>query len=187
MEIKGYKGFNKDKTNRYGMQFEEGKSYHTDGPISFGNNGNGFHMATHLSDVFRFFRPEDVVTASVVGSGEVAEGEYDDWSEPYYDMYSVSDLYVVKFLTRDEIINVIKNSSASDIVKFFATYNVTEEEGYEIIRNCTDKGDYEKAVRALLFYIHKVNIYNMGYREQERVVKKVLEYGQNYSQRGKGK
>ena len=49
MEIKCYKAFNKDRTNRYGMKFEEGKAYHTDGDIKCGLiyeafNGNGFQV-----------------------------------------------------------------------------------------------------------------------------------------------
>ena len=44
MEINGYKAFNKDRTNRYGKPFEEGKKYHARGSISFGNSGHGSHM-----------------------------------------------------------------------------------------------------------------------------------------------
>ena len=51
MRVKGYKCFFKDKTNRFGIPFEEGEEYHIEGSIRFGNKGNGFHMCVHLSDV----------------------------------------------------------------------------------------------------------------------------------------
>ena len=66
-EVKGYKAFNKDKTNRYGLPFTEGVTYKVGGDISFGNAGNGFHMCTHLSDVFRYFDAiDDVVPPQTI-------------------------------------------------------------------------------------------------------------------------
>ena len=187
MEIRGYKAFNKDHTNRYGRTFEEGKYYHKDGHISFGNHGNGFHMCAHLSDVFRFFDPDDIDVASVIGYGEMAEGEYDDWDEPYYDMYAVSDIYIEKFLTREEIIDIMSKSSCSDMVKFFATYNPTEEEGIKILRGGRERYDYFRAAKAFLYYIRHLNVYGLRYDEQEEVVKKVLGNGQDNSKGSKGK
>ena len=55
MEIKGYKAFNEDFTNRYNRVFKEDKSYHTDGEISFGLNGKGFHFCKRLEDTLRYF------------------------------------------------------------------------------------------------------------------------------------
>ena len=187
MEIKGYKAFSKDHTNRYGMPFEEGKDYHVDGPISFGNNGNGFHMCTHLSDVFRFFDPNDVVVARVIGSGDVAEGEYDDWDEPYFDMFSVSDIHIEKFLTREEIIDIMSKSSASDMVKFFATYNPTDDEAIRILRGNRGRFEHYKALAAYLYYIIGVNVYEMSFEDRAKILKKVLDNGQDSNQRSKGK
>lgn len=187
MEIKGYKAFNKDHTNRYGRLFEEGKDYHQDGHISFGNHGHGFHMCVHLSDVFRFFDPDDIDVARVTGYGEMAEGEYDDWDEPYYDMYAVSDIHIDKFLTREEIIDIISKSSGSDMVKFFATYKPTEEEGIRILRGGRDKYDYFRAAKAFLYFIKHLDVYRLRYEEQEEVVKKVLSNGQDNSKGSKGK
>ena len=187
MEIRGYKAFNKDHTNRYGMPFLEGEYYHVDGPIKFGNHGNGFHMCVHLSDVFRFFDPENVDVAYVIGSGEYDEGEYDDWDEPYFDMYSVSDIHIEKFLSREEIIDIISRSSSSDIVKFFATFNPTKEEAIKIVFNNRNKLNYARAVEAYLYYIEKVNIYAFDIEERDKVLKKVINNGQDSNQRGKGK
>ena len=187
MEIKGYKAFNKDHTNRYGMPFEEGKDYHIDGPISFGNKGNGFHMCAHLSDVFRYFDPEDIDVASVIGSGEYVEGEDESWSEPYYEMYAVSDIHIEKFLSREEIINIIAQSSSSDVIKFFATFRPTEEEGIQILRGNQDKWNSDRAKKAFLYYIKQIDVYSMEQEERERILKKVLADGQDSNQRGQRK
>ena len=97
-DIKGYKAFNKNKTNRYGVPFVEGVTYKVDGDIAFGNSGNGFHMCTHLSDVFRYFDTVDdeVLVAEVVGSGD--KKSYSDEYEGYYDMYVVRELFVERFM-----------------------------------------------------------------------------------------
>ena len=44
-EVRGYKAFNIDATNRYGKPFTEGETYQVEGEIKFGNDGNGFHPA----------------------------------------------------------------------------------------------------------------------------------------------
>jgi len=187
VEIKGYKAFNKDHTNRYGVPFEEGKSYHADGPIRFGNNGCGFHMCVHLSDVFRFFDPKNVDVAAVTASGTFDEGEYDDWQEPYYDMYAVSDIHIDKFLSREEILEIMMNASASDIVKFMATFDITDEEALMLLRANRYKDCLEKLKKAYLYYLKGINVYFMEKEDCERVLRKVLVDGQDSNQRSKGK
>ena len=187
MEIKGYKAFDAAKNNRYGMPFEEGKDYHIDGDISFGNRGNGFHMCKHLSDVFRFFDPDNVLVASVIGSGICAEGEYEDWSEPYYEMYAVSDIHIEKFLSREEIIELMANASTSDIIKFFATFKPTELEAIQILRGNRGKSDHERALAAFLYYFKGINVYALDLDEKSKILKKVLDDGQDSNQRGQGK
>ena len=174
MEIMGYKAFNKNRTNRYGKSFEEGKSYHIEGPISFGDKGHGFHMCVHLSDVFRYFDPNDIDVALVIGSGEYASGEDETWSEPYYEMYSVSDIKIVKFLSREEIIDIMSHSSSSDIVKFFATFKPTEEEALQILKGNKSQYDHEKAVEAYLYYFKGINVYKLDYIERTRVLQKTM-------------
>jgi len=187
VEVKGYKAFNKDHTNRYGIIFEEGKDYHVDGPISFGNNGNGFHMCTHLSDVFRFFVPDDISVAQVTGSGEYVVEDFHDWSESYLDMYAVSDIHIDKFLTREEIIDIMSKSSSFDIVKFFATFRCTPNEGLQVLKGNMDSPYYNRAVAAFLYYLKNINAYDMGKEEQIKTLKKVLDNGQDSNQRSKGK
>ena len=125
MIVDGYKGFNGNKTNRYGYTFEEGKTYKIDGDISFGNEGNGFHMCTSLSDVFRYF-DDDIVVARVIGYGNTVC--YNDEYNGYYEMYAVSNLYITKFLTREEIVDKMLKCSDIDTLKFISTYVLNEEE-----------------------------------------------------------
>lgn len=69
--ITGYKCFNKDLINRYGMQFEVGKIYSVNGNISFGNNGNDFHMCVRLEDTLRYFDSftQEIDICEVIGYG----------------------------------------------------------------------------------------------------------------------
>ena len=186
MRINGYKAFNSDKTNRYGLPFEEGADYHVDGPVSFGNDGNGFHMCTHLSDVFRYFDPDDVIVASVIGSGEYVVRDDENWMEPYYDMYVVSDLHINKFLTREEIINIIINSSSSDIIKFFATFNINDKEKVMFARKFRDNYD---VMKALMYYQYgfKDVYFKNNIHDCVKKLEKVILDGQDNNQRGKGK
>ena len=120
-EVKGYKAFNCDSTNRYGMPFTEGSTYSVEGDISFGNKGNGYHMCTSLSDVFRYVNAtdEDVLVAKVTGSGDRVK--FDDNYYGYYDMYSVREITIDKFLTREEVIGIMLNSTSFQVRKFLIT------------------------------------------------------------------
>lgn len=104
--IKGYKAFNADLTNRYGIPFEEGKKYSVNGHAVFGNHGNGFHFCERLEDTLRYFDAMDgeVLFAEVVGSGDIVE--YSDEYYGYYDMYAATEIEVLRVLTREDIINM---------------------------------------------------------------------------------
>ena len=136
MILKGYKCFNGDKTNRYGVPFEEGKDYHVDGEIKYGNKGNGFHMCVHLSDVFRFFDTDDndFAVAEVTCWGEHDMNEYPDDFEGYYDMYAFSDMHIDRFMTREEIINKMLEAHEFDVKKFLRTFYCTNDEILLFIR-----------------------------------------------------
>ena len=129
MELKGYKAFAVDGTNIVGRTFEEGHKYHMDGNISFGTSGNGFHMALNLEDTIRYAVdefPGDCIIAEVIGSGTVVEG-FDNYYG-YYDMYSCSDLEIVKYLTREEIIEYGLNLNEIKMKRFVECYKLSEEE-----------------------------------------------------------
>lgn len=133
LELKtGFKSFNLDKSNCYGKIFLENEKYHCDGEIKFGPHGNGFHFAERFEDTIRYSGiPEkgsvrDVLIAKVVGSGIVVSG-FDEYND-YYDMYSCSDLYIEKFLTREEVISLALNLNELRMCRFVSLFRLTSDE-----------------------------------------------------------
>ena len=184
MEVKGYMALFANRTDRNGVLYEEGKDYHTEKPI----DKNGMLTCVHLSDVFRNFDPNDVTVAEVIASGELKEISSHNWQESYTDLYLASDLHVERFLSREEIMAIMKTADSADVVKFFATYNPTEEEAFDIVRACNPRDFENKAKKAFLYFIKKVNIYAVeDIGERRRLLEKVLDNGQDSSQRSKGK
>lgn len=125
--IRGYKCFNKGLINRYGLQFEVGKCYHTDGKIQFGNNGNGFHMCSNLEDTLRYFDNEqEVDICEVIGFGNYHK--VNDEYNGYFNLYAVENIYIKKLLTREEIISYALHLNEMSIEHFLIFYKLTEEE-----------------------------------------------------------
>lgn len=175
MELKGYKVFNSDMTNRYGLPFEVGSTYRVNGEISFGNQGNGFHMCKNICDVFRFFDSDDIIVAEVTGRGRCAE--YSDEYNGYYDMYAVEEITIDKILSRAEIISKMLSSSDFDNKKFLMTFNLSEEEKQEYLRL------YSKNLTMLEWLVYYQfgykKIFEMEFSEKKEELKKVFNYGQS--------
>jgi hypothetical protein len=187
MKVNGYKCFNKDKTNRYGMPFEEGKTYTVDGPIVFGNDGNGYHMATHLSDVFRYFDTENdnFTVAKVTGMDECVA--FDDDYNAYYDMYACKTIRINHFMSREEIIDeMLKCNIPYQLTNFFRTFYLTYEEKVLFARKFRNNAE---VIKSLLFYqFHYDRVFvEFGYQVDPEQLEKVLTDGQDSNQRGKGK
>ncbi len=130
ISIEGYKSFNCNCTNMYGKVFVTGKKYHCDGKISFGLNGNGYHFAYNLEDTIRYSdcdsNLKNCPIAQVIGSGEILIRE--DIHNGYDDLFVCSDIEVVKYLTRDEIIFLALSLPQMRMVRFVSQYELTEEE-----------------------------------------------------------
>lgn len=130
MEIKGYKAFNKDITNRYGIAFEEGMSYYSSGKPKFGNTGNGFHFCENLEDTLRYFpaMDEEIRIAEVTGFGDIVT-ENDEYYG-YYDMHASSNIRIDKILDRQEIIDIFLDDKVSDqrLLRFVSLFKLTEKE-----------------------------------------------------------
>lgn len=181
-EVKGYKAFNKDATNRYGKPFTEGETYYCVGELQFGNNGNGWHMCTTLADVFRFVdaTTEDVLVAEVTGRGDFVHR--DDTYYGYYDMYCFEEMTIDRFLTRDEIIEIMLNSPPNDIKKFFSTCKLSEQEKIKFLKKFRNNPDI---IRALLYYHYEyIEIYGEHSSIDEQI-RKVLTHGQDNNKRSK--
>ena len=129
MEIKGYKAFNKDMTNRYGLPFEEGKVYISDKDPVFGNNGSGFHFCVRLEDTLRYFpaMEEEIKIASITALGNMVEGE-DDYAG-YYEMYSTNALRIDRILSRDDILHMFLSMEPNErVIRFIQGFRLTKEE-----------------------------------------------------------
>ena len=126
--VRGYKAFNINGTNRYGMPFVVGETYSIDGDISFGVNGNGFHMCTNLEDVFRYFDAfnDDVLVAKVIGYGKTVC--YNDEYNGFYDMYAVEKIKIESFLTRDEIVDTFLSEAPYRVCRFVSLFKLSSDE-----------------------------------------------------------
>ena len=124
----GYKCFDKGLINRYGIKYEVGKLYHCDGQITFGNNGNGFHVCKRLEDTLRYFdamnKEIDIAKVKCYGKYE----EYEDDYNGYYDMYAYEYMEIEKVLTREEIINYGLKLYEFRAKRFISLYKLTPEE-----------------------------------------------------------
>lgn len=126
MEILGYKAFNSDFTNNYGIKFEVGKIYLAKGKIKFGTNG--FHMCKNIEDTFRYFDAlnNEIKICKVKGSGKIIES-YDDYNE-YYDIFAVSKLEILKLLSHKEVVDMGISLSDPRVERFISGYKLTKEE-----------------------------------------------------------
>lgn len=171
MEVKGYKAFSKNKVNRYGKVFEEDTHYHIDGEISFGNYGNGLHFCKRMEDTFRYVDAMNskVEIAEVVGSGEMVE--FNDEYYGYYDMYSASDLYVVRFLSRKEIIEHFLKQHELAVKRFVGCFKLTDE---EIMLFKIQFADNINIMNAIAYYQEKdLDVYSRKSDSKKFVKKKV--------------
>lgn len=131
MKIEGYKVFNKELINRYGMKFEEQHEYKVDiskRNIKYGNNGYGFHFVKRIEDGLRYFNGmnQEIDIVKVISLGEVIEF----WDEyyGYYDLYVTDHIYIDHILSRQEIISSLVGGSFYRIERFIQGYKLTEEE-----------------------------------------------------------
>ena len=130
MVIKGYKAFDNGLINRYGKKFELEKTYTTNGKISFGNNGNGFHFCKNIEDTLRYFDgvDGDIVIAEVTASGDIAQ--YEDEYNGYYNMYSARNIRIDRIVDRKELVEMFLTEIYSEerIKRFIQLFKLTEEE-----------------------------------------------------------
>ena len=122
----GYKSFNADMTNRYGMKFEVGKIYMACGPIKFGNNGNGFHMCKNMEDTFRYFDSTNIAVCEVNGYGKKVK--YEDDYYGFYDMYAVEKLEILKLLKRKEILDYMLKLYPERVMRFIQLFKLYDDE-----------------------------------------------------------
>lgn len=163
----GYMALKVDGTDKYGDKFELGKSYHVDGPIRarFGSKSDGFRFCTNVAETFRFIDSEDVKVAVVEATGQF-DSSLDEYND--YEIYACSDLSLIKYLTREEIINLTLLEGRRSIEKLVKTYKVNEEER-DILLNHV-RGDNQMIGYILYYCFGKEDIYNSGRNHFKKIV-----------------
>lgn len=154
--ILGYKAFNDDCTNRYGQKFEVGKIYDScDEVIKF--RSTGFHFCKNLEDTLRYYDGfSNIKIAEVVGIGKI--DYYEDNYYGYYNMYSAERMYILKFLSREEIyqyiLDIAKNSSlfTDRVIRFVEGYKINDEERNGLISAVSDDNQRKRLVKAIKYY-----------------------------------
>ena len=162
--VSGFKAFNEDYTNRYGQVFEPGKLYESfDEVIKF--QKTGFHFCKNLEDTLRYYDGfSEVKIAKVVGIGNI--DEYEDDYYGYYDMYSSEKLYILYFLSREEIYDYILRIAEKGpfyvdrVIRFVSGFKITNEEKIQLLSAVKDQYQKQRLVKAIKYYQEgKINIY----------------------------
>ena len=93
MELKGYKGFDKDLKCR-DFQYEVGKEYKHDGNIELCNEG--FHFCKNVMDIHGYYdlQEDETRVCEILASGNVIEGE---------DKCVTDTIKIVRELSKEEI------------------------------------------------------------------------------------
>lgn len=132
--IVGFKTFNKCLINNYGVKYDINKIYHMNSIIKYGINGNGFHMCKNLEDTLRYFDTfnNDVDICLVLGFGNF--DEYFDEYYGYYNMFAFENMFIIKKLSREEIIEYMKKQNEERIRRFVSLFKMNAKE-YNSFRN----------------------------------------------------
>lgn len=161
----GFKAFNPDCTNRYGQVFERGKTYYANcDNIEF--QKTGFHFCKNLEDTLRYYDGfSDIKIAKVIGLGKI--DEYEDNYYGYYDMYSAEMIYIIDFLSRNEIYQYIfdlaKDSSSFNdrVIRFVSGFKINGEEQRKLIDATNNLNEKKRLVKAIKYYQYNdKNVYN---------------------------
>ena len=136
MYVRGFKAFNSDMTNRYGIKFEVGCVYLSNDIVKF--RTSGFHLCKNFEDTLRYFDAMNgqINICSVVGFGDV--DKYNDEYYGYYDMYSAQKMYIHKILSREDIIKMAKDLNDIRLERFVSLYKLTDSE-LEYLKPYSDK------------------------------------------------
>ena len=163
----GYKAFNSDGTNRYGEKFEIDKKYHVDGDIvaRFGLEGNGYYYCTTLADVFRFFPPDDVKVGLIEATGQI-DRSHDEYND--YEIFACSDMKLLRYMSRQEVLNMILLEGRYSIEKAIKTYEFTPEEKDIVLDEV--RGDFQLMGEVLWYCFDKTDLYSLDRNDYYNVL-----------------
>ena len=134
-KIKGFKAYI-NMMDQFGNKYELDKEYSQSGDIKFG--ASGYHFCAHIADVFRYYdgHDENINICEVEGSGKI--NKYDDEYNEYFDMYSCSNLKILKILSRQEIIDESLHENIYQVLRLIQGFKLTDEELTYITNECSE-------------------------------------------------
>jgi len=121
--IHGYKSFASDGTN-IALDTMPPGDYFYNGTIKY--RKSGFHFAKNLEDTIRYSGTSTPLIAEVIGYGIIDEGEDEYYG--YYDLYAASNIKIIRYLTRDEIIEYALNLNFNRMKRFIIGFELTNKE-----------------------------------------------------------
>lgn len=128
MATLGFKAFNGDCTNRYGKKFLEGVEYSFDGQLQYGSSDNGFHFCNNLEDTFRFFDSfnDEVIIGKIVADDKIIST--DDTFYGYYGLCVTNRIKVLKFMSREEVVDYGLSLVGDRLYRFIRGYKLTPDD-----------------------------------------------------------
>ena len=144
----GYKAFDYDLVNRYGMKFELNVEYSLSGELKFGNNGNGFHFCTNLEDTLRYVDGANAIIVMVEALGNLKQ--YDDEYNGYYDMFVTNKIKIIKVLTKEDIFNYMFKLPEFRMIRLISSYFQFSEEDLQMLEMLYQNND--SIIKAIRYY-----------------------------------
>lgn len=148
MKQHGFKAFNKNMENRYGMKFEEGKVYTIPNHIILtkGTQGTGFHYTPNLEDTLRYVdgMVEEIKIARITADKEIIS--FDDEYNGYFDISATRELTINHILSREEIITHMLNRNSVAMQRFIQGFKLTPKEIKQIRERFNDNVAIDLAI-----------------------------------------
>lgn len=141
----GYKALEQGLINRYGFQYEVGKTYTLDGDLKW--KKNGFHFCTYPEDTLRYVDAwnNEIEIVSVEGSGELEK--FNDEYYGFFDMYASSIMTIKRIVPREEVFETILSSNNIDRIKRYITLMKLSNNEINVIRD-----NYPELNRTINYY-----------------------------------
>ena len=144
----GYKAFDYDLVNRYGMKFDLNVEYSLSGELKFGNNGNGFHFCTNLEDTLRYVDGANAIIVMVEALGNLKQ--YDDEYNGYYDMFVTNKIKIIKVLTKEDILKYMFKLPEFRMIRLISSYFQFSEEDLQMLEMLYQNND--GIIKAIKYY-----------------------------------
>lgn len=144
----GYKAFDYDLVNRYGMKFDLNVEYSLSGELKFGNNGNGFHFCTNLEDTLRYVDGANAIIVMVEALGNLKQ--YDDEYNGYYDMFVTNKIKIIKVLTKEDILKYMFKLPEFRMIRLISSFFQFSEEDLQMLEMLYQNND--SIIKAIRYY-----------------------------------